>query len=166
MKRWQQRAKKLLKAASSRRAGGATATATAAAAAKDGDEDAGEGEGVGAGLRGRIEAALAELEGGLKVSGVPEALELSALLQVRRGQGKVGGRGAQVCRETCAWGGWFEIEWVRFFVKPRIRPYHSASRLASLCAPALGSLVQEVKCLDSRKGYLMAWDGMAWHSMA
>lgn len=79
MKRWQQRAQKLLEAARSKLA--------VAAAAAAGDKQGGGGEA----LRQRIEVALAELEDELKVSGVPEALELSCLLQVGCYQGGRGG---------------------------------------------------------------------------
>ncbi len=83
MKRWQQRAQKLLEAARSQQESAAVASGAAGAGAAAGGKD---GAGETAGLRGRIDSVLAELEGELKVSDVPEALELSAVLQVRRGQ--------------------------------------------------------------------------------
>ncbi|CAM9364344.1 unnamed protein product, partial [Ectocarpus sp. 12 AP-2014] len=73
VKRWQQRAAKLLATARSREGG-------APAAGKE-KEGGGQGEGGGAGLRESIEALLAEVEVELKVSGVPEAVELSRLLE-------------------------------------------------------------------------------------
>ncbi|CAN0338720.1 unnamed protein product [Pylaiella littoralis] len=67
VKRWQERAQKLLKAARSKQA--------APGERKENGEEGGEG------LRRGIEAALTKLEDELKVPGVPEALELSSLLQ-------------------------------------------------------------------------------------
>lgn len=97
MKRWQQRSAKLLETANSK-VGGATA------AGKEW-QGGGQGEGGGAGLRESIEALLAEVEGELKVSGVPEAVELSRLLEVRQGdyvswRGGVG-RTSCVARLSC-----------------------------------------------------------------
>lgn len=85
VKRWQQRAAKLLATARSKEGG-------APAAGKE-NEGGGQGESGGAGLRESIEALLAEVEVELKVSGVPEAVELSRLLEVRQGDLCVTGRG-------------------------------------------------------------------------
>lgn len=95
MKRWQQRAQALLATARSNH-GAADSTEKAAA-----DR---------AGLRGHIEASLLEVEGELKVSGVPEAVELSGLLQVRgagvrrvlrEGMSQLGGVRVDVPSEVC-----------------------------------------------------------------
>ena len=73
VKRWQERAQKLLEAVR-----GAVAAGTAAS------DGGGVGIAGGAGsLRQRVEACLSEPQADLKVSDVPEAVELSGFLQVR-----------------------------------------------------------------------------------